>query len=50
MPLDSSKTEEDVINGTIRGGGLQVVTINLPQIAYLANGNDCRFLNYSTTG
>jgi len=43
MPLDSSKTEEDVINGTIRGGGLQVVTINLPQIAYLANGNDCRF-------
>ncbi len=40
MPLDSSSTENDVINGTIRGGGLQVITINLPQLAYLANGND----------
>ena len=43
MPLDKSKTDEDVINGTIRGGGLQVVTINLPQIAYIANGNDDKF-------
>ena len=43
MPLDKSKTDEDVINGTIRGGGLQVVTLNLPQIAYLANGNDDKF-------
>ena len=43
MPLDKSKTDEDVYNGTIRGGGLQVVTINLPQLAYLANGNDTKF-------
>ena len=40
MPLDESSTKEDVRNGTIRGGGLQVVTINLPQIAYEAKGND----------
>ena len=40
MPLDDASTEEDVINGTIRGGGLQVVTINLPQLAYEANGDD----------
>jgi len=40
MPLDDATTQDDVINGTIRGGGLQVVTINLPQIAYEANGND----------
>ena len=44
MPLDKSKTDEDVTNGTIRGGGLQVVTINLPQIAYSANGDDAKFL------
>ncbi len=43
MPLDKSKTDEDVVNGTIRGGGLQVVTINLPQIAYIANGDDTKF-------
>lgn len=43
MPLDKSKTDADIYNGTIRGGGLQVVTINLPQIAYMANGNDTRF-------
>lgn len=40
MPLDTATTDSDVINGTIRGGGLQVITINLPQLAYLANGND----------
>jgi len=43
MPLDKSKTDEDVYNGTIRGGGLQVVTINMPQIAYAANGDDTKF-------
>ncbi len=43
MPLSESSTDEDKINGTIRGGGLQVVTINLPQIAYEAKGNDDRF-------
>lgn len=40
MPLDESSTQDDVVNGTIRGGGLQVVTVNLPQIAYEANGDD----------
>ena len=40
MPLDDANSEEDIINGTVRGGGLQVVTINLPQIAYEARGND----------
>lgn len=40
MPLDDATTEEDVRNGTMRGGGLQVVTINLPQLAYDANGDD----------
>ncbi len=40
MPLDDASTSDDVVNGTIRGGALQVVTINLPQIAYEANGND----------
>jgi anaerobic ribonucleoside-triphosphate reductase len=43
MPLDAATTSDDVINGTIRGGGLQVVTINLPQIAYEAGGDDNRF-------
>jgi len=43
MPLDDSSTEDDVRNGTIRGGGLQVITINLPQIAYGAKGNDDKF-------
>ena len=40
MPLDDANSEEDIINGTVRGGGLQVVTINLPQIAYDAKGDD----------
>lgn len=42
MPLSESSTDEDKINGTIRGGGLQVVTINLPQVAYRADGDDDR--------
>jgi len=43
MPLDEASTEDDVRNGTIRGGGLQVITTNLPQIAYEANGDDDKF-------
>ena len=42
MPLDDATTDEDVKNGTMRGGGLQVITINLPKLAYDANGNDDR--------
>lgn len=42
MPLDESSTEEDVADGTIRGGGLHVVTINLPQIAYEAKGDEAK--------
>jgi len=40
MPLDKSSDQDDVENGTIRGGSLQVVTINLPQLAYEARGDD----------
>ncbi|MEM3412123.1 MAG: anaerobic ribonucleoside-triphosphate reductase [archaeon] len=36
MPLDKSADMEDVQNGTIRGGSMQVVSINLPQIGYLS--------------
>jgi ribonucleoside-triphosphate reductase len=43
MPLSESSTDDDKVNGTIRGGGLQVVTINLPQVAYEAGGNDDKF-------
>ena len=34
MPLEKATDEGDMINGTVRGGSLQVVTLNLPQIAY----------------
>ncbi|MBR9682586.1 MAG: anaerobic ribonucleoside-triphosphate reductase [Candidatus Aenigmarchaeota archaeon] len=40
MPLGESSDAEDMQNGTVRGGSLQVVTLNLPQLAYEANGND----------
>jgi anaerobic ribonucleoside-triphosphate reductase len=40
MPLSDQNDQDDILNGTVRGGGLQVVTINLPQLAYLAKGND----------
>lgn len=43
MPLTDANTEQDVINGTIRGGGLQVVTTNLPQIAYESNRDENKF-------
>jgi len=42
MPLEDATDEEDLKNGTVRGGSLQVVTINLPQIAYEARGEDSR--------
>jgi ribonucleoside-triphosphate reductase len=34
---------QDLMNGTMRTGSLQVVTINLPRIAYEANGDDAKF-------
>ncbi len=43
MPLDDANTRDDVYDGTLRGGGLQVVTINIPQISYDAKGDDDRF-------
>jgi len=43
MPLTDANTEDDVRDGTIRGGALQVVTINLPQIAYESNRNEEKF-------
>lgn len=36
MPLSEQNDQNDLINGTVRGGALQVVTINLPRIAYEA--------------
>lgn len=33
---------DDLQNGTLRGGVIQSTTINLPQCAYEANGNDTR--------
>jgi len=43
MPLTDANTQDDIVNGTIRGGSLQVVTINLPQIAYESNRNEEKF-------
>ncbi len=34
---------QDLMNGTMRTGSLQVVTINLPRIAYESNGDDAKF-------
>lgn len=42
MPLSDQNTQDDLHNGTVRGGALQVVTINLPRIAYDAGGDDSR--------
>ncbi|MFQ6010326.1 MAG: anaerobic ribonucleoside-triphosphate reductase, partial [Candidatus Aenigmatarchaeota archaeon] len=36
MPLGDATDDSDIYNGTVRGGSLQVVTLNLPQIGYLA--------------
>lgn len=43
MPLDKSIDTNNLENETVRGGSLQVVTINLPQIAYEARGDDGKF-------
>ncbi len=40
MPLDKSIDTDNLEEETVRGGSLQVVTINLPQIAYESRGND----------
>ncbi len=40
MPLSEQNTDNDLYNGTTRGGALQVVTINLPRIGYDAKGDD----------
>ncbi len=40
MPLDKAIDIDNLENEVVRGGSLQVVTINLPQIAYEARGND----------
>lgn len=42
MPLESATDEEDLKNGTVRGGSLQVVTLNLPQIAYESDKEESR--------
>ncbi len=42
MPLSEQNTQDDLYNGTTRGGALQVVTINLPRIAYDAEGSDTK--------
>jgi len=42
MPLSDQNEDSDLYNGTVRGGALQVITINLPQIAYEAHGNDTK--------
>lgn len=40
MPLDKSIDTDNLEEETVRGGSLQVVTVNLPQIAYEARGDD----------
>ena len=42
MPLSEQNTDSDLRNGTVRGGSIQVVTLNLPQIAYESRGDDAR--------
>lgn len=42
MPLDKSIDTNNLENETVRGGSLQVVTINLPQIAYESKGDDAK--------
>ncbi|MCD6229880.1 MAG: anaerobic ribonucleoside-triphosphate reductase [Candidatus Diapherotrites archaeon] len=40
MPLSDQTTESDLHNGTVRGGALQVVTLNLPRIGLESGGDD----------
>lgn len=42
VPLDKISSPLDVNNGTIRGGVLQAVTLNLPKIAYDSRGKEER--------
>ncbi len=42
VPLDKLSTPFDIANGTIRGGVLQTVTLNLPNIAYMSRGKEER--------
>ena len=41
--VPDSDEEEDFRQGRVRMGSLQMVTINLPRIAYESNGNDQKF-------
>ncbi len=40
MPLSEQTNEGDLYNGTIRGGALQVVTLNLPRMGIESGGDD----------
>lgn len=42
VPLDKLSTQADVLNGNIRGGVLQAVTLNLPKVAYDSRGREER--------
>ncbi|HIK00575.1 TPA: hypothetical protein H1016_03480, partial [archaeon] len=42
VPLDKLSTQFDIANGTIRGGVSQIVTLNLPNIAYMGRGKEER--------
>lgn len=42
MPLSNQNSDEDLLRGTVRGGALQVITINLPRLAYDAGGDDTK--------
>ncbi|MDP7079345.1 MAG: anaerobic ribonucleoside-triphosphate reductase [Candidatus Undinarchaeales archaeon] len=40
MPLSEQNNDADLLRGTVRGGALQVVTLNLPNLALEAKGSD----------
>lgn len=42
MQHSSWNDKDDLVNGTLRGGVIQSTTINLPQCAYEANGDDTK--------
>ncbi|MBU5574896.1 MAG: anaerobic ribonucleoside-triphosphate reductase [Candidatus Aenigmarchaeota archaeon] len=42
MDLSNQNSESDLYNGTVRGGALQVATLNLPRIAYESRGDDTK--------
>lgn len=45
MQHQSWNDEEDIYNGTLRGGVIQNTTVNLPQCAYESNGDDDRLFD-----